>query len=300
MHLTPDLSVVIPSVNGSEILVECLEALHRNASNGVSLEVLVVERCGEHVRQVVADRFPDVTVLATSDGTSIPDMRALGVQHATGRAIAMIEDHILVPADWASRIQASLATGAAVVGGSVYNAATDTIVDWAAFFCEYSHLLMPRAGADVDRLSGNNVVYTRELGVRYSTLLREGRWEDHFHDELKRDGIKLMCAPEIAVGHKMHYRMKEYLSQRFLYSRAWSGVASLRLTTAQRMAGMAKSVVLPPVLFARIVGRVWATRRHRRELLESLPLLAVFVCAWAAGEGVGYATGPGNSLARVR
>jgi hypothetical protein len=113
-------------------------------------------------------------------------------------------------------------------------------------------------------------------------------------------GCSARIAPEIAVGHKMHYRMKEYPSRRYLYSRAFAGGASARLTLLQRTLGLIRSAALPPVLFARVTGRVWASRRYRRELLKSLPLLAVFVCACAAGEAVGYAAGPGNALARVR
>jgi glycosyltransferase involved in cell wall biosynthesis len=296
----PDLSIIIPAVNGLDILLECLDALRRNVADDITLELVVVDRCGEPVRLTLAARAPDVVVLPVPPETTIPQMRAVGFQHARGEAIAVIEDHILVPHDWARQILRALATGAFVVGGSVYNAATATTVDWAAFICEYSHLLSPKAGRDVDRLTGNNVAYRREVVERYSALLGAGQWEDYFHDALRRDGIALMCAPEIAVGHKMHYRMTDYVSQRYLYSRALTGSTSTRLTLLQRAVGLVRSALLPPVLFARIVGRVWTSNRYRRELLQSLPLLAVFVCAWAAGEAVGYAAGPGNALARVR
>jgi glycosyltransferase involved in cell wall biosynthesis len=298
--LRPDLSIIIPAVNGLEILLECLDALRRNAADDITLELVVVERCGEPVRRALATCAPDVLILPVPPETAIPQMRAIGFQHAHGAAIAVIEDHILVPQDWARQILRALATGAFVVGGSVYNAATTTTVDRAAFICEYSHLLSPRAGRDVDRLAGNNVAYRRELVERYAALLGAGPWEDCFHDALRRDGIALMCAPEIAVGHKMHYRMREYVSQRYLYSRALAGGTSTRLTVLQRGAGVVRSALLPPVLFARIIGRAWTSNRYRRELLQSLPFLAVFVCAWAAGEAVGYAAGPGNALARVR
>jgi len=61
----------------------------------------------------------------------------------------------------------------------------------------------------------------------------------------------------------------------------------------------AAALALPPVLFFRTVSRVVAKRRHRSELVRSLPLLAVFVVSWALGEMVGYVAGPGDSLAKV-
>ena len=59
-------------------------------------------------------------------------------------------------------------------------------------------------------------------------------------------------------------------------------------------------VALAPVLLLRIVCRVLARRCYQAELVRSLPLLVLFVGAWAAGEAVGYAAGPGDALARVR
>ena len=58
-------------------------------------------------------------------------------------------------------------------------------------------------------------------------------------------------------------------------------------------------MALPPLLFYRTVSRVLSKRRHRAELVRSLPLLAVFVVSWAFGEMVGYVAGPGDSLAKV-
>ncbi|MEO6221795.1 MAG: glycosyltransferase, partial [Vicinamibacterales bacterium] len=191
----PDLSVIIPAVNGLEILLECLSALRRNAGPGTTLEILVIERCGEEVRQGLAAFAPEVVVVPVPLPTTIPEMRAIGLQRACGNVVAVIEDHTLVPTDWATRMLDAFATGADVVGGSVYNAATSTTVDWAAFLCEYSHLLSPKAGRDVDRLTGTNVAYRRVLIERYAAVLAAGRWEDYLHDAMRRDGTLLTCVP---------------------------------------------------------------------------------------------------------
>jgi hypothetical protein len=227
-------------------------------------------------------------------------MRALGFSHARGGAIAVIEDHVIVAADWPRRLLDELAAGADVVGGSVQNAATTTTVDWAAFLCEYSHMLAPVGGDRVDGVTGNNVVYRRALVEKYAGVLQEGRWEDYFHARMRDDGVALTCRPEIVVGHKMHYRIRDYVGQRYLYSRAYAGIRRSTMAPARRAVSALGALALPPLLFARIVGRVRASRRHQAELVRSLPLLLLFVCSWAAGEAVGYAVGAGNSLARVK
>lgn len=299
-ELRPAVSVIVPAVNGPEILEECLAALRANHDVDGGLEVLIVERWGEETRGMLAVRAPEVRVLPVPATATIPEMRAIGFQQARGGVIAVIEDHTIVPPRWAEQLLAAVAEGADAVGGSLFNAATTTTVDRAAFLCEYSHLLSPERGRNVRRLTGTNVAYRRTLIDRYAAVLAAGRWEDYFHDALRRDGIALTCVPEIAVGHKMHYRMPQYLSQRYLFSRALTGTKSQELTGFQRALGVIKSLALPPVLLARIVRNVRASDRHRHELSATLPLLAVFVCAWALGEAVGYAAGPGDSLARVR
>jgi hypothetical protein len=101
------------------------------------------------------------------------------------------------------------------------------------------------------------------------------------------------------VGHKKHYTVGEYVSQRYLYARSYAGVRFPNASPGARLAYGAAALALPPMLFWRTVSRVMSKRRHRAELMRSLPLLAVFVVAWAAGEVVGYVSGPGNSLSRV-
>jgi glycosyltransferase involved in cell wall biosynthesis len=298
--VTPDLSVVVPSVNGLDALLECLAALRLNAASGVVLEVLVVDRCGEDVRRAVRDRFPTVVVLSVPTRTPIPHMRALAFRCAQADAVAVIEDHVLVSPGWARQLLDALAEGHDVVGGSVDNAASTHVVDWAAFLCEYSHLTPPLAGGETDTLAGNNVVYRRTLLEKYATAASEGRWEDHLHRAMRRDGIALRCRPEICVRHKMHYRVRDYVTQRYLYARAYAGLRRLDMGAARRVSFCMGTAVLPAVLLFRIIRRVILNSRYRGHLVLSLPLLILFVSAWAAGEAVGYAAGPGDALSRIR
>ena len=73
-----DLSVVVPSVNGLPIVLECLEALRADAAHSrLQIEPIVVDRCGESVRQVIRERFPEAAVVAAEPGTTIPALRAV-------------------------------------------------------------------------------------------------------------------------------------------------------------------------------------------------------------------------------
>ena len=297
-HVKPLLSVVVPSVNGEGSLLDCLASVFANAEPALGLDVIVVDRCGDAVRRAVHERYPDAVVVAVGNETSIPEMRALAFGRARADAVAVIEDHILVPADWARRLLAAL-EGHDVIGGTVDNAADECAVDRAAFLCEYSHLA---AGTphEIRTVTGNNVVYRRALLGRYAATIGAHRWEDHLHDAMARDGVRLAVRTDIQVRHKMHYRVGEYMSQRYLYARAYAGLRVREMGWLARAAFTVGAAALPVLLLGRIVGRVLAHPVHRRDLLPSLPLLLLFVTAWAAGEAVGYAAGPGDAMARVR
>ena len=293
------LAVVVPSVNGWSDLSACLSALDRERAS-CDLEVLVPERCGVEVRTATAMRFPWARVFPVSRATTIPQMRALAFRESTAPVVAVIEDHVIVPAGWAELMATACTGKVRVVGGGVVNAAASTTVDRAAFLCEYSHLLVPLAAGDAEWLTGNNTAYDRTLLGECQDVIDQGRWEDVLHAAMRERGVTLWRRPDIVVGHKKHYTIAEYTSQRFLYARAYAGARVSGGSIAKRLAYGTLAIALPPLLLLRIVRSVWASGAHRTELLRSFPLLLVFVISWGAGESAGAWFGPGNALARVK
>ncbi len=294
----PELSIIIPSVNGLGDLIGCLEAVERLRAT-VRLEVIVVDRLGESVARAVRERFPAVTLLSVPSGTTIPQMRHLACAQATGGAVGVIEDHVIVPPDWGRRMLDALGDGANVVGGSIVNAATDTLVDWAAFLCEYSACLPPIPSGPSDWLPGNNVIYRRAVLEKFRDVMAEGRWENRLHDAMKGSGETLWCRPDIIVGHKKHYRFGEYLSQRYLYARSYAGARVAGAPIGRRLGYGAAALLLPPLLLVRTVQRLTAKRVDRALVLRCMPMIAVFVTSWGLGEVIGYWFGAGDSLAKV-
>ena len=296
--MTAQLSVVVPSVNGLGDLIGCLEALEAQGPE-VDVEMIVVDRLGSAVQQEVARRFPRARIIPVPMGTTIPRMRELAFEAATADAVAVIEDHVIVPKGWARALLDARRETGAVVGGSIDNAARSSIIDWAAFLCEYSHCITPLPSGPTNSVPGNNVIYDRALLQRYRETIAAGKWENYLHDALHRDGVPLVLRPEISVGHKKHYTVWEYLSQRFLYARSYAGERVKGMPLAKRLSYGAAAFALPPLLMYRTVARVLAKRRYRPQLVASIPLLVLFIASWTAGEIVGYWTGPADSLGRV-
>jgi len=293
------LAVIVPAVNTLGDLIDCLAALDRERASA-ELEVIVVNRLGEPSNAAIRTEAPWARIRSVPATTTIPQMRALAFREAKSEAIAVIEDHVIVPPGWAKRLLVGLAEGHAVVGGAVENAATGTLLDWAAFLCEYSHCLPPLPAGDVEWLTGNNVAYRRSVVEKHLPLLESGKWENALHDALRAEGVALWCDPELIIGHKKHYTFWEYFSQRYLYARSYAGARVAGAGAAKRLAMGAAALALPPVLFARTVRRILAKGTHTGKLWPSLPLIALFVLAWGWGETVGYWLGAGDSLAKVK
>ena len=293
------LAVIVPAVNTLADLVGCLAALKRERESA-ALEVLVVNRLGDASSAAIRTEAPWVRILPVPASMAIPQMRALAFREAKSEAVAVIEDHVIVPPGWAKRLLDDLAQGRTVVGGAVENAATGTLLDWAAFLCEYSHCLPPLPAGEAAWLTGNNVVYRREAVAKHLALLDAGQWENALHDALRADGVPLWCDPDLVALHKKHYTFGEYFTQRYLYARSYAGARVAGASAAKKLAMGVAAFALPPLLFARTVRRILAKGAHTEKLWPSLPLIALFVLAWGWGEVVGYWFGAGDSLAKVK
>lgn len=295
----PELTVVIPSVNGLGDLIGCLEAVER-LRDSVRLETLVVDRLGEPVRAAVRQRFPAVRLLEVPPDTTIPAMRHHAFAAATADAVAVIEDHVIVPPDWGRRLLDGLASGHDVIGGPIANAADQRLLDWSTFLCEYSACLPPLPEGPAAWLPGNNIVYRRSLLERYRHVTAEGKWENRLHDAMRADGVVLHCDAGLIVGHKKHFGYFEYLSQRWLYSRSYAGARVSGAPLPRRLLTGVAALALPPLLLVRTVRANARKGVPAGLIVRTLPLIATYLIAWGLGEVVGYWFGAGKSLAKVR
>ena len=295
--MSADISVIIPSVNSYDDLKGAVAALV--AQEGASVEVIVADRLGQDVRQKLSSDFPQTVVIPAAYDTTIPALREMGISQATAPAVGVIEDHVIVPRDWARRMLDAL-NDHDVVGGAIENAATETYMDWSAFLCEYSGSLPPLPAGPSGGVPGNNVVYRKSVLDKYHAVLGEHKWENRLHDAMREDGIELIMRPDIVVGHKMHYSFWLYFSQRYLYSRSYAGARVSGAPLSRRLIMGLAAFALPPLMFYRTISRVWSKRVHLDHLVKSVPVLVLFCLAWGAGEVAGYWFGAGKSLSKVR
>lgn len=293
---TPELSVVVASVNGLPYLAGCLEALERHAPDA---EVVVADWTDDSTRRLVRERWPRVKLLSFDEPKTVPELRAAGIFAAQAPHVAVIEDHCDVLPDWARRIVAAHRAGYSAVGGSIRNACTTRRRDWAAFFCEYSAFMDPAEAGVTAGLPGMNVSYDREALAAIEDLLHAGHWESWLHPRLQQRGFDLWSDPEIVLEHAKDFGFLEFASQRYHYSRSYAGMRNAELGRKRVLYALG-TPLLVPLAYARIARNVRSRPSYRRAFRRATPLILLYTLVWAFGEAIGYVFGGGRSILKVR
>ena len=300
-HDSPLISVVIASVNGTPYILECLDHL-TNQDGDIPFEIFVMDCTDEATRSAIRTRFPqpNVHLVEVEGRPTIPKLRAMGMERAEGRLIAILEDHCNVPADWFAVIRRAHEAGHRAIGGAVVNGATDRLIDWAVFFCEYASFLRPLPTGVVPFIAGSSAIYDREIIEPVEPEYYAEVWEYFMHTRMKEQGVEFYCDPDLWVEHKKDFGFGYFMSQRYHYSRSFAGMRMANDGLPKRVVYAGAAIVLlPPLLLFRTFRTVWSKRPHRGTLLKTLPALALFYVSYGLGEAVGALFGPGGSLARV-
>jgi len=292
----PDLSVVVASVNGWDVLGPTLEALDAQPGRD-RIEVIVVDALGGEARERLRARRPRVELIE-SDRRPIPRLRHLGVRRARGRIVAILEDHGRVAPDWAASVQEAHRGPWGAVGGVVENGRSG-LVNWAVFFCEYTPYMAPVVEGEAADLPGNNIAYKRPHLMRHAHVLARGKWESWINDRLRVDGIALASTNAMVVHHIKPFRLGDFLVQRYHFARSYAGMRRVDQSPGRRLVYGFGSLALPALLMARITRTVVQKRRHLGRFALASPLVALFLTVGAVGEMIGYLFGPGSSLEKV-
>ena len=293
------LTVVVPWVNRGPWIDECLARLEAQSCRD-NLEIVVYTRFSAEETTPLAGRFPRARFESGLDGLSIPALRWRGFIEAAAENVAVMEDHCLAAADWATRIVDAHGAGHDIVAGPIENASRSTVYDWAFFLLEYASVMPPTEPSGPRAIAGGNVSYRKSVlpieDERFGQL-----WEGFLLDRLEENGAKFLVDPKIAVEHFNPFHFGEFAVQKFLYARSLAAMRAREWGKGKRLLyGVAAGCVLPLMLPLRLVRAVFRKRRHKGKLLIAFPMVVVFIACGVAGEITGYIAGDGGSLARVR
>ena len=293
------ISVVIASKVGPPFIDQCLASLAEQAAE-IDAEVIVVTPRPEEYGARIKSLFPWVRIVSDPEITKIPALRRRGVQEASGKYVAIIEEHCSAGPDWLKQTLTAFERGNyAAVGGAITDYGYDRTRDWVVYFIEYNGALPPVAAGETDNLNDANIAYPRNLLLEHVDLLDDGYWPMTLHPTRLAKGRKLLSVPEMVVYHRGPFDFFYYLHQRFLFSRAFAGVRAQNQSPVRRLAYLLAAPVIPFMLLGRIGRTVIAKRCRVGEFLRSLPLTVPALTVLVAGEWVGCLLGPGDALTEV-
>jgi glycosyltransferase involved in cell wall biosynthesis len=287
------ISIIIAAWNGSTSLRECLLSLQNQIKEG-NAEVIVVSNFENGISEVKA-KFPFAEYFILSRETTVPQLRSTGIIRACGAIVALTEDLCIFNSDWCREIVQFHELPYAVIGGAVENTRRSSALDWAVFFFDYGKYMQPLNRKVTETLSGLNVSYKKEILESLNEKYENEFFETVINETLKHQNHELYLAPSAIVYHNKTYNFKKTIFQFYHQSRSYAAQRVAHVPKLKKLLFVTASLVLPILLFIRIVFRTISKQRNLGELIMSLPFLVTLTTIWAFGEFCGYLVGEGKS-----
>jgi glycosyltransferase involved in cell wall biosynthesis len=300
MNAPLETSVVVASFGEEGQLERCLASIQNGEVVPAEIVVASDRASGELGR--VRARFPEVKFVLADDpsrhsrGTSnagvretrVFRLRTLGVEAASGRVVALLEDHCVVGRRWLAALSEAHEVEAVIAGGPVSMDADRGVRAWAIFWCEYAALLPPLPADGVSYLSAVNASYSGDQLRSCYAVWREGFYDNEVHDALQRAGCGLRVVDDAAVETSLSFSFVGALAHLFTGGRRYGRYQRLDKNAASRGLRILLTPAIPAVLLVRIF-RIAAARRPDRlaSVILGLPFILCFLGAWAAGELAG-------------
>jgi hypothetical protein len=290
------LSVIVITVESAERLRICLEALRHQTAP--PMEVLVPWDSVHGPSTKLESEFPEVQFLRISGGRhTFAQLRARGIAESRGRIVAITEDHFTPVPRWCQEILLAHEASHAAIGGAVEKSTPDTALNWAFYLADYLRYLDPSEGPSV-HLTDGNVTYKRSALDNIRSSWTEEFHENVVHSALKTRGESLWLSPRIVVRQKRNISLTGAIRDRYAFGRLFGSTRVEGAPASLRLKLSLTSLVLPPLLLARIASHIVRTRRYSGAFLRSFPVLLLISSVWAWGEFIGYVTArPEGTLA---
>jgi len=283
----PILSVVVASNNASRSICECLDALTNQTTNG-PVEIIVVDYSTDGTTEFIESKFPHLKLIKFSEPRLIPALWSHGISHCRGNLVALTTAHCVPDKHWIAQILKAHETSYPAIGGAIENCEPASLVDWAIYFCRYTHYMKPFPAGFVEDLPGDNASYKMRALESCQDVWQNGFWESFVHARLCQEGKKLLLTPEITVFHKQSYNLGAFMRQRFYHGRNFGRLRGCQFPALKKVGLIVGSPAIPLLLLMRIGRGVLQKKRHGDKLFLSLPLLLLFLISWSVGELIGY------------
>lgn len=284
-------SVVIPSYKSKDTIIPVLEALMAQETD-VPFEIIFVDSSNDETAEMVRERFPHVTVIASKERLLGGAARNLGAEKASGEIIYNLDADCIAERDWLAKMwQAHQDWDCAAVGGSLVNGNPESLSSVACFIQESSDFYPYGGPRYMDNLGSGNVSYKADTYRKHNGFDTDAiAYVDVlFHRRLHNAGEKLLFMPDIKVAHFHRASLGDFL--RHMKKRGRASVNARRkglMPGASFAANPWVALLATPGLFA-CKGIVYPYRAFRAfpseslRLIQALPCFYLGLAAWHYG-----------------
>jgi len=292
----PALSVIVASYDAERTIRACLSSLQHQETNQ-DFEIIVVDSSTDGTAELVEQQFPHVRLYHLPARKYCGDARNIGVSVARGEIIALTDADCTATGTWVDEVLKAHQSPHLAIGGAIANAEPSSVVGWAAYFCEFSRWMPGSKPRWLDDIAGANISYKKKAFDVYGPFL-EGTYcsDSEFHWRLGRDGHMLRWLPQIVVSHRSISNLSRFVQHEFEHGGCFArvrirgrGFSRLRRLWYILFGPLIPVKILLQVLINNLTNRVYLTR-----FIRALPLVALGVLSWAAGEVAGYASAEGR------
>lgn len=298
-EIAPTLSVIIASTAPLRGTPACLVSLAKQL-RGRRLEIILAYTSDNESAEAMASIYADVTFIRLPMLASLPRLLGTAIGRATGEIIAFTDTTCAVDEHWVSEILKAHEGPHPVIGGAVEPDGLKTVMDWAAYFCEYGQFMLPLAEGVVHEVPGNNLSIKRWALARGRKSVHGEFWKTYWCRRIQADGFQLYAAPSIVVYYGKSFHLWRFLVRRFHHGRCFAGMRLPQLSQVKRVFHVVGSPLLPILFCTRTMRAVLPKRRRLRLFFLSFPIIVLATISWAIGEFFGYLVGAGTSCRHVR
>lgn len=268
--MKPLLSVVIPNYNGSATIGRCLEAVY--SSGFSSFEVIVIDDCSEDDSVGIIERFP-CKLLRLEKHSGASKARNTGAANSSGGILFFTDaDCILKEDTLRVAFETAQEKGPDVVVGGTYTRKPCDDSFFSAFQSVFINYFETKNAGNPDYIA------THAMVIHTETFKKSGGFREdflpiiedvEFSHRLKKEGVRLVTNPRLAVGHIFNYSLAASLKNAFKKARYWtmysvknrdlfadSGTASLELK-ANTVSYFASILSMIPWFLFKIPAFLW-------------------------------------------
>ncbi len=296
MLTEPQLSVIIASYNAEKTIKTCLDSLE-NQTTDKDFEIIVVDSSIDRTAMLIEKYFPSVRLHKFPERKFCGDARNWGVSVAAGEIIAFIDADCVASSDWIDSILTAHQSSHPVVGGAIANGNPDSLVSWAAYFCEFSRWMPNAPSSWMIDIAGANMSYKRKVFSDLGKFI-EGTYcsDTDFHWRLKQIGHYPQFEPSMLVFHNNIDTFLKFILHEYVHGKSFAQVrvSSKKFSKLRRLIYATFFFLIPLKLLLEVGIRNFRNSIYGIHFVKSLPLLIPGLISWSLGECVGYVRGRRN------